>query len=291
MKKILPLLLTILATNLVAAEKSRLKVVWSITKGLKAPESAYHDAKSGYLFLSQIGEGGGASKDGDGWITKLTLKGKIVKDKWVTGLNAPKGIRSHGNTLWVSDIDRVVAIDIAKGKVKKIVKVPGAKFLNDLATGPDGSVYVSDMVSSTVIKIKDGKPSVFLSGKKIQHPNGLLVHKGSLILGGWGKGFNPADFTTKVDGQLLRVDLATKKQTIITPKPTGHLDGIEADGKGGFIVTDWISGNLFHINKKGESYVIQKFPKGLADHAYLVKKRLLIVPEMLKGKLTAYRVD
>ena len=46
-------------------------VVWEISEGLKAPESAYLDEPSGLLFLSQIGEGGGAGKDGDGWISKL----------------------------------------------------------------------------------------------------------------------------------------------------------------------------------------------------------------------------
>lgn len=294
MKHILTLKLIVLflfAHNAVGDEKQEdaLKLVWSITKGLKSPESVYYDAKSGFLFLSQIGEGGGAAKDGDGWITKLNLEGQIVENKWVTGLDAPKGIRSHGNTLWVSDIDCVVAIDITEGKVTKKIEVPGAKFLNDLATGPDGSVYVSDLVTSQIIKITDDEPSVFLEGEQLQHPNGVLVHHGHLIVGGWGTGFDPTNFTTKVDGRLLKVNLTTKKQTAITPKPTGHLDGIEVDGRGGYLVTDWFTGNLFQINKAGESKVIQKFPRGLADHAYLVKERLLIVPEMMKGKLTAYR--
>ena len=38
----------------------------------------------------------------------------MVSAKWVTGLNAPKGIRSLGGTLWVTDIDEVVSIDIAR---------------------------------------------------------------------------------------------------------------------------------------------------------------------------------
>ena len=105
MKNLLTLTLIALFAATAAAEEKRekLKVIWSLTKGLESPESVYYDAKSGFLFLSQIGAGGGAGKDGDGWITKLTVDGKIVADKWVTGLNAPKGIRSHNNTLWVAD--------------------------------------------------------------------------------------------------------------------------------------------------------------------------------------------
>ena len=62
--------------------------------------------------------GGGSSingqileKDGNGYISRLTPEGKVVSARWVTGLNAPKGLRSVENTLWVSDIDEVVAID------------------------------------------------------------------------------------------------------------------------------------------------------------------------------------
>ena len=296
--KQLCILTLILSTSLVAADDNKktevqkkgpsFKVVWKISEGLKAPESIYHDADSGFLFLSQIGEGGGAGKDGDGWISKISVDGKMIENKWVTGFNAPKGLRSHGGTLWVSDIDRVVAVDIAKGEIKQEITVPDAKFLNDLATDSDGNVYVSDMVASRVIKIANGKAAVFLEGEEIQHPNGLLVDGDSLILGGWGKGFNE-DFSTDILGQLQKVNLKTKERTAITAEPTGYLDGIEADGHGGYIVTDWRNGKLFHISKKGKARVVKTFPRGLADHAYLVDQRLLILPEMLEGTLTAYR--
>ena len=82
-------------------------VRWQITEGMANPESSYYDPDSGYLFLSHV-NGGGKDKDGNGYISKITLKGKTVAEKWFTGLNAPKGLRSHGGTLWISDIDTVV---------------------------------------------------------------------------------------------------------------------------------------------------------------------------------------
>ncbi len=262
-------------------------VVWSITEGLKAPESAYLDPVTGFLFLSQIGEGGGKAKDGDGWISKLTVDGKMVKDKWVTGLNAPKGIRSYKNTLWVSDITRIVGIDIAKGKIIHDVEVKDAQFLNDIATGPDGTVYVSDMAAGIVYAHKEGKTSVFVEGAEIEHPNGLLVHGGNLYLGGWGKNLKD-DFSTDPLGRLLAIDLNTKKQTAITAKPTGNLDGVEVDGAGGFVVTDWRAGKILHINKRGRARILMSLPRGTADHAFLTDKKWLILPEMLENKLTAF---
>ena len=289
MTKLLPSLLSTFAlVSIVSvhAEEAVLTPKWEISEGLQAPESAYYDEASGLLFLSQIGEGGGGGRDGDGWISKLSADGKMITDKWVTGLDAPKGLRSRNGVLWVSDVDKMVSIDIATGKVLARITVPEATFLNDVATGPDGTVYVSDMLKSRVIAIKDGQCSVFLEGPEIEHPNGLLVHDGKLILGGWG--MEIADnFSTKTPGRLLSVDLKTKAITRITPEPTGNLDGIESDGGTGIIVTDWRAGKVFHIAADGATTVLATYPKGAADQAYFPKKRLLILPQMMENKLTA----
>jgi len=117
--------------------------LWNITTDFAAPESAYYHSGSNAIFVSSI-NGQILEKDGNGYLSRLSPDGTVVAAKWVTGLNAPKGIRSVGNTLWVADIDEVVAIDIKKARVKERVKVEGAMFLNDLATASDGTVYVSD---------------------------------------------------------------------------------------------------------------------------------------------------
>jgi len=269
---------------LLATSVRALEPVWQITEGLDHPESAYIDPVSGHLFLSQV-IGSGQEKDGKGVISKLTVDGKMLDADWITGLNAPKGLRSHGNRLWVSDLDRIVGVDIKQGKIAEVVEVPGAKFLNDLATGPDGAVYVADMIGSKVYRYKDKKLSVFIEGKEIESPNGLLVHDGKLVVGAWGY---TTDFTTETPGRLYSVDLKSKKKTLITPKPTGNLDGVEVDGKGGYVVTDWPAGKVLSISGKGEVNVLMTLPKGAADHAYIPSKQLLILPQMLENKLTAF---
>jgi hypothetical protein len=160
--------------------------LWSLTGDFQSPESAYYHAASNAVFVSSI-NGGITEKDGNGYISRLTPEGKVVNAKWATGLNGPKGIRSVGNTLWVADIDEVVGIDIGTGKISSRVAVEGATFLNDLATAPDGTIYVSDSFGPRVYAVRDGKASVFLEGNDtVEQVNGLLVDGNRLITGSIG---------------------------------------------------------------------------------------------------------
>jgi len=281
-------LLTLLcALPSLAAPDATPRVVWSLTEGIEAPESAYHDAASKTVFLSQIGKGGGMGDDGDGWISRLSPEGRMIENKWVTGLSAPKGIRVHQGTLWVSDITRLVAIDIAAGKIAQKITIPDARFLNDVAIGPDGTVYISDMVAGRIYAHRDGATTVFAEGPGIQHPNGLLVHRGRLIVGGWGSNLKD-DFSTDPVGHLLAIDLRTRKISLLTGSPLGNLDGVESDGRDGFIVTDWRAGKVFHVTGKGRPTALLSLPQGTADHTYLADRGLLILPRMKDNAVTAY---
>jgi hypothetical protein len=279
-----PLLAFSFALPALAADPPPLKLVWEVTEGLDRPESAYYDAESKSLFLSVI-SGPGDKKDGVGWIAQLDKSGKVIKAKWAEGLNAPKGLRSHGGTLWVSDLDQVVGFDIATGKEKARIAIEGAKFLNDLATGPDGTVYVNDMHASKIYAIKDGKASLFAEGDDLEHPNGILVEGDSLIMCGWG---TIGNVEPKTLGRLYKLDLKSKKKTLITKEPTGNLDGVESDGHGGYIVTDWVAGKVMRIGGDGKVTLLLKHDKnGTADHAYFPKERLLVLPLMLDNKVQA----
>jgi len=261
-------------------EPEAFPVLWEVAEGLEAPESVYLDADSGFLFVSQVGGGGPTGKDGDGRIAKLATDGKVVDGEWITGLNAPKGLRSHGGRLWVSDIDRIVGIDIEKGEITDTVDVDGAEFLNDVACDADGAVYVSDMTTSKIYRSKDGEVSVFVEGDELEHPNGLLVDGDRLIVAAWG--------TDDVPGRLFSLDLKTTAKTLITQEPTGNLDGVEVDGKGGYIVTDWMVGKVFRIAGDGATETLLELEQGTADLAYLADKGALILPRMSENKITAY---
>ena len=139
-------------------------------------------------------------------------------------------------------------------------------FLNDVAVGADGTVYVSDMMGNKIFAVKDGKATVALEGAELlEHPNGILVDGDRLIVGGWGS--QPkADFSTDVPGRLFAVDLKTKQKTPITANPFANIDGVESDGRGGYLVTDYLKGQILRVSASGEAQTVGDVHAGHGRH-------------------------
>ena len=261
---------------------------WTVTESIATPESVYFDAASGFIFTSQI-DGMPTDRDGNGRIVKLNADGTIAAANWVTGLNAPKGLRAHNGTLWTADLDDLVGIDIASGRITAVAKIAGAQFLNDVAVGPDGTVYVSDFLGNRIYSLKDGTVTTFAEGEQLEYPNGLLVDGNRLIVGAWGR--PEADFSTKVPGRLYALDLATKQKTLITPKPFGNIDGLESDGRGGYLVSDYLKGKILRVSANGESTDVQTFMPGAADIGFIPSISAVLVPHMNENKVAAYDIS
>ena len=258
---------------------------WTTTDGIKNPESVFYDAASGFIYSSQI-DGAPDAKDGNGRIAKLNGDGSVVKADFVTGLNAPKGVRVCNGTLYVADLGEVVAADVATGEVKAHVAIPDSKFLNDV-TCDGAKAYVSDMMGNTIYAIEDGKASVAAAGPELEFPNGLLVDGGKFIIGGWGSA-PKADFTTDTPGHIFSYDPATKKKTLITKKTIGNIDGLESDGNGGYLATDYIKGKLYHVTPAGDFKEVRTFKSGAADIGYVPASKILLVPHMNESQVAAY---
>jgi sugar lactone lactonase YvrE len=274
-----------IASNEVPESVSAPAPLWTVTEGIETPESTYADPASGFIYVSQIA-GAPDGRDGNGRIVKLDRNGTIVSATWVTGLNAPKGLRSCQGTLWTADLDEIVGVSIADGRVTSRAKIAGAQFLNDVACGADGTVYVSDMLASRIHAIRNGAVSTLAEGEDLEYPNGLLVEGDRLIVGGWGK--PEADFSTKVPGRLYALDLKTKQKTLITAMPFANIDGVESDGRGGYIVSDWAAGKIMRVMRGGESRVLAQFAPGTADIGVIPDSDTVVIPHMNENRVAAY---
>lgn len=264
------------------------QTAWSLSDpAIQNPESVYYHPGDKTLYVSSVA-GAPDGKDGKGWISRVDpATGKVLAAQLVAGLNAPKGIRGTGNTLYVSDIDRVIKIDLPSAKIVKKIAIKGAKFLNDVVIGPEGEVYVSDMMTGLVHVIRRDRPSVFVKDPEGQLPNGLLIRDGALIVNTWGVGMKP-DFSTDKLGGLYSYDLKTKTRTVLAPQSIGHLDGMEYDAAGNLFLSDWMSGQIRKVDGTGNATLFVNGKQGTADVGYIPDTKLLVVPQMMESRLDAY---
>jgi sugar lactone lactonase YvrE len=276
----------LLATaGVLAAEPER---AWQAT-GLDGPESAVVDPGAGVLYVSNV-NGEANAADGNGYISKLSVQGEVQEKEWVTGLNAPKGLALHDGNLYVSDIDELVVIDTASGEITARHDAQGATFLNDVTAHEDGRVFVSDMMQNQIWKLEGDQFEMWLQDAALENPNGLLAEQDRLVVGAWGK--PKEDFSTDVPGHLKAVDYESKEITSIGPgEPIGNLDGVESDGQGGYLVTDWFSGGLYRISEDGKAEMLMDLNQGSADHEFVESESIAVIPMMMDGTVDAYKIQ
>jgi sugar lactone lactonase YvrE len=281
------ILLSLLFVNSATADSDNLELAWEMD-GFKNPESVVHDPRLNLLYVSNV-NGGPNDKDGNGYISIVSVNGNLLNEKWVDGLDAPKGLAVYGDTLYVADIDQLVAIDINHGRVTNRYKVDDAKFLNDVDNDDNGNIYVSDMVLNRIHKLSGDDFEIWIESEELENPNGLHFTEDDIIVGSWGKMTD--GFATEVAGHLKRISINTKNiSSIGDGSAVGNLDGVEGSDETGFYVTDWLNGGLFLITAKGEASKLLDFNQGSADHELLEKKNLLLIPQMVENKLFAYKI-
>ncbi len=264
------------------------KLIWE-RSGFMTPESVVYDAKRNIVFVSNI-NGQPNDKDGNGYISILRPDGTVIKSKWVDGMSAPKGMVISGDKLYVSDIDQLIEIEMDRGRISNRWKAEGAIFLNDTAIDGSGQVYVSDMLADTIYRLADGKLSAWVKNPALESPNGLMVEGDRLLVGSWG--LRTEGFATSVVGHMKTISLESGEiSSLGNGTPVGNLDGLEPDGKGAYLVTDWMSGGLYRIQSSGAAELLLDLNQGSADHEFIEKKRLVIIPMMMDDKIVAYEVN
>ena len=273
--------LTVSATYSWAGEKTdRLTRVWETKKQLLVPESVLFHKKDNTLYVSNI-NGTPTEKNGKGFISKLSIEGKILKLKWAEGLNAPKGSVIYKNSFFVSDIDRLVEIDMKTGKIRASYPAAGAKFLNDVAVDDQGFVYVTDMdeKNSAIYRLSGKKMEIWMKGPEISQPNGLYMEEKKLMVGNSG------------DGKIKAIRLSDKAITDFATVGS-MIDGLRADGKGNYIVSDW-TGKTSLVLATGEVTVLldtSASKVNSADIEYIPESHLLLIPTFFDNRVVAYRV-
>jgi len=269
------LLLSVIAITTLHAQKATLK--WKTDTLLRVPESVLFDAEHKILYVANI-DGKPDGKDGAGFISKVSLDGKIEKLKWVEGLDAPKGMGIFKGKLYVSDITNVAIIDIASGKILKKIEVENAKFLNDITVDKKGTVYISDSGAGKIYALNGDKIELYFENPELKGPNGLLAEANDLYILDFSNGNN---FKLSADKKFTKFGVSSQ-----------GADGVVTFGNDGYLVSNW-NGEVYHMNAKGEVTKIldtkdQKI--SAADIEYDAKSKLLFVPTFFSNSVMAYEV-
>jgi sugar lactone lactonase YvrE len=254
--------------------------LWTAGRDFLVPESAAYDPETDAFYISNYDGYNPSQGAGRQFISKLTADGKIAALEWVSGLFNPTGLTVRNGKLYAVERTGIAEIDIASAQIAQRIAAPGAAFLNDITVAENGDIYVSDSRKDCIYKFTDGRAEEWLKGPEISAPNGILVHKGRLIVG------------TNGDGCLKTVDLATKAISIIANMGKGLIDGIEMD-KDGNILVSHNEGRLFRVTPDGQVTMILDTTAlriNIADFGYAVGRNMVVIPTYIGSRVTAYRL-
>jgi hypothetical protein len=275
-RALLLVILPVLCLQILGAEAT-LKERWSTALDFKVPESVFFDPEAGCLYVSNI-NGGPTQKNGEGFLSRVDLTGQVLELNWITGLDAPKGMGLYGEKLYVTDIDRIVVIDKNRGTILTVRSVPGAKFLNDIAVDPKGTVYISDSTADAIYALNGGTVRKILGGGRyLKGPNGLFWEGDSLLIG--------------VRNRILLWNPEEEELTVLV-KTKGGIDGLQPTGVGDYLVSDW-SGIVRLVSPSQEEQILMDVrdkKANTADFCYIQEENLLIIPTFSGNQLWSFEL-
>ena len=258
------------------AAKPELVKKWSTDSVMSIPESVKYDAENDVLYVANI-QGNPTEKDGQGFISRLTPEGEVLDLKWVSGVDAPKGMGIYEGKLYVTNIDEIVEIDIAKGEISNRYSLEGAQFANDIDVNEAGAVFASDMRGNKIYRLMDGLVEVWVESGKLKRPNGLFAKQDHLLIG--------------INGAVLTADYASGELEEIISN-TGGIDGLEEVGDGYYIKSDWAGHvHLLHPDKE-KILILDTADENInaADIDFIPETNMLYVPTFSDNRVMAYEL-
>ncbi len=152
----------------------------AVVTGFSGPEAVRYDPDLDVYFVANF-NGDGGDRDGNGFVSRVSADGVVESLEFMTGtdqapFHAGRGMNITGDTLWVADVDGVHGFDRNTGSHLAFIDFtahePG--FLNDIAVGPDGALYVTDTGSSVVYRAAGQNVVVAATIPEEGRPNGIV---------------------------------------------------------------------------------------------------------------------
>lgn len=232
-----------------AAVQDSTDLLFSVT-GLAGPEAVRYDPEQDVYFVASFGESASDPRDANGFISRISAAdGAMESLRFMTGteaspLHMPRGMFIRGDTLWVADVDGVHGFLRTSGHHAAFLDFTALEpgFLNDIAVGPDGLLYVTDTGEGRVYRVgADGVPEVAIEDARTGPPNGITwdAARAAFLLAPWGG-----------ETTLRAWDPTSGEIRDVTTLEGGRFDGIEIVGDGVLIASQddstlhWLEGEV-----------------------------------------------
>jgi sugar lactone lactonase YvrE len=243
------------------------------------------------VYLVSNINGGPTDKDDNGFIARLAPTGAVLALKWIDGaaenvtLHAPKGMAVRHDTLFVADIDAVRLFDRTTGAPQGAWPLDGAAFLNDLAVGPDGTLYVTDSgvepgEGGLVPNGRDGiyrrdgeRWAAVVTGAGLGSPNGILADSAGLTV------------VTFVSGEAYQVDPASGARSMLAKPEAGGLDGVVRLPDGSLLIGSWGAQHVYRLSPTGTFSLGSDSVQSPADIAFDARRHALLIPDFLTNRV------
>lgn len=244
---------------------------FTLKEGISIPEAILCDPQQDVCYVSNY------FCEGNESLSKLSPDGKVIEAEWITGLRMPAGMCLDGHLLYVVDRTGLNVIDTRNGTLMKKIPLPGMQMPNDVAIDGEGNIYITDTPANALFRYADGNLEPWMGSDLLQSPNALLVDGDHLLIG--------------QNEKLVSVAIADKKITTLVLLERGsNVDGIQSDGQGHFLISDF-RGKLYRISPEGsKDLLINTATPGdySADFAFIPGKKLILIPTLTTNSITGY---
>jgi len=252
--------------------------------GFQTPESVLYDAAGDVYLVSNI-NGSPLAKDDNGFVSRVSPDGTVLALRWIDGaaadvtLHAPKGMGIKGDTLFVADIDAVRAFHRTTGAPLGAREMAGATFLNDVAVGADGSVYLTDSGlqagpegfapsgTDAVYRIDPaGRVITLARDSSLGRPNGILADSVGVAVVTFGS------------GEVYHLNRLSGARTPVGKPPAGSLDGVVWLPDGSLLVSSWEARAVYRLTITGSWAVAVDSVEAPADIGYDSRRQRVLIP-------------
>jgi sugar lactone lactonase YvrE len=243
--------------------------------GFRTPESVLYDPALDRYFVSNI-NGGPLVRDDNGFIARVHPDSLGAPVTFIAGgmvnvtLHAPKGMAVVGDTLWVADIDAVRAFNVRTGAFIASLDLSGmgASFLNDVAIGPDGALYITDTGTDRIFRVAGRTTTVALADPTLGGPNGIVWDDAARRFDIVGYGAAKSVFAWAPG------DPAARKLF----DGAGQFDGVALLPGGRILVSSWADSTVHAYTPAGGDFALVSHVPAPADIGIDGRRNRLLIP-------------